>query len=117
MHNINQPTKGDIANYSYLLGLPGASSNQPCPLCWMTREITSNSSCKRGNLVKTLKNYDAFYQKGQPRLLADWETKEELRPINPQLQQLMIASDISRIDNLLIPGILHTKLRNEFYIL
>ena len=84
-------------------------------MCWMTRETKSHEDCKRGNVVKTLKNYDAFYQKGEPRLLSDWETKD-LRPINSQIQRLMIVSDIERIDHLLIPGILHAKLRIGFYI-
>lgn len=114
-HSRSQPNKGDCANINYLLALKGAASNEPCPLCWMKRETTQNPACKKENVVKTLKDYDAFYQRGEPRLLSDWETGE-LGQINPQLQQLMIASDIERVDHQVIPGFLHFKLRNGLNI-
>ena len=107
--------KGDIANFSYMLQLKGASSNQPCPMCKMTRQVVSDPACRKDNLVKSLKNYDEFYEKGEPRLLSDWDT-ETASPMNPVLQRLMIASGIDRIDEIMIPGILHNKLRQEFNI-
>ena len=105
-----QLIQGDIANQSYLLNLKGASSNQPCPYCKMTREISSNPLCQKGNLVKSLKNYDDFYEKGEPRLLSDSSLEN---PINPVIQQLMIVSRRERFDQIMIPGILHFKLRSE----
>ena len=77
----------------------------------MKRETTTNPACLEGNKVKKLADYDKFYQKGEPRLLSDWETGE-LGQINPQLQQLMIVSNIERVDHQVIPGFLHFKLRN-----
>ena len=107
--------KGDIANFNYLLGLKGASSNQPCPLCKMTRQVVTDQECRKDNKVKMLKNYDEFYQKGEPRLLSDWDT-ETSSQMNPVLRQLMIVSGIDKIDEILIPGSLHNKLRKEFHI-
>ena len=95
--------------------MKGASSNQPCPMCKMTRVQASDPACRKDNLVKSLQNYDEFYEKGEPRLLSDWDTETAL-PMNPVLQQLMIASGIDRIDEILIPGVLHNKLRKEFNI-
>ena len=81
----------------------------------MTRVQASDPACRKDNLVKSLQNYDEFYEKGEPRLLSDWDTETAL-PMNPVLQQLMIASGIDRIDEILIPGVLHNKLRKEFNI-
>ena len=69
----------------------------------------------KGNSVRTLKNYDDFYEKGEPRQLSDWENGNacDLRPINPILARLMIASDIQRIDEIIQPPILHFKLRQD----
>lgn len=79
-------------------------------MCKMTREITSNPLCLKGNLVKSLKNYDKFYEKGEPRTISDWDSE----PMNAVLKQLMIASKIDRIDQIMLPGILHFKLRKGF---
>ena len=98
---------------SYLLGLNGASSNSPCPWCKLDRQQTTNAACMKGNSVRTLKNYDEFFEVSEPRCLSDWSemNANDLKPINPVLRRLMIALDIERIDDLIQPGILHFKLR------
>ena len=60
--------------------------------------------------MKTLRNYDDFYTKGEPRTLSDWDQDNQM---NAVLNQLMIASGVERIDEILIPGHLHLKLRNR----
>ena len=63
--------------------------------------------------MRTLKNYDEFYEKAEPRQLSDWKTATDIRPINPVLARLMIALDIQRVDEILQLGLLHLKLRND----
>ena len=111
--------KGDIANFTYLLGLKGSSSNSPCPWCKMDRQQITNPKCLKGNSVRTLKDYDQFYEKGEPRQLSDWDDAagSDLRPLNPVLARLMIASDIQRVDEIIQPGILHFKLRKDLNFL
>ena len=98
---------------SHLLGLKGASSNSPCPWCKLDRQQTTDPACLKGNSVRTLKNYDEFYERAEPRRLSDWDdlNANDLKPINPVLRRLMIAMNIERIDDLIQPGILHFKLR------
>ena len=81
----------------------------------MERQQITHPECLKGNSVRTLKNYDEFYKKGEPRQLSDWnlETESSVRPINPVLARLMIASNIQRIDEIIQPGILHMKLRRD----
>ena len=63
------------------------------------------------NVVYSIKNYDSFYQKAEPRQLSDWESpKNQLNPINSVIGFLMSAAKIDRVDQLFIPGILHFKL-------
>ena len=95
-----------------MLGLLGPSSNAPCPWCKLDRQQATDPKCLKGNSVRTLKFYDAFYEKAEPRLLSDWddEKRGDLRPINSVLKRFMIASDIQRIDEFIRPGILHFKL-------
>ena len=102
-----------------MLGLKGASSKSPCPWCKLHRERITNPACLKGNSVQTLKDYDQFYEKGEPRQLSDWNTttSSDLRPINPVLVRLMIASDIQRIDEIIVVPCLHLKLRKDSKIL
>ena len=95
-----------------MLGMLGPSSNSPCPWCKLDRQQTTNAKCLKGNSVRTLLNYDEFYEKAEPRLLSDWddEKRADLRPINSVLKRFMIASGIERIDEFIQPGNLHFKL-------
>ena len=61
--------------------------------------------------MRNLQNYDEFYEKGEPRTLSDWTLEN---PMNAVIQQLMIVAGIERVDQLMIPGHLHLKLRKGF---
>ena len=74
----------------------------------MQRRTSIDPKCLKGNLVKNLTDYDSFFEKGEPRKLSDWNPEHQ---INAVLLQLMIATGVERIDEILVPGILHLKLR------
>ena len=61
--------------------------------------------------VQCLKDFDAFFEKGQPRRLDDWQSDRTLKPINSSLLHLMKEAGINRVDKILKPGLLHFKLR------
>ena len=77
---------------SYLLGLHGPSSNSPCPWCKLDRQQTTDPACLKGNSVRTLKNYDGFFEIAEPRCLSDWDdlNSNDLKPINPDTSPTLL---------------------------
>ena len=68
--------------------------------------------------VQSMKDFDSFFEKGEPRRIDDWKSDRTLKPINSSLFHLMKEAGIDRIDKVLKPALLHSKLRNvEFQLI
>ena len=71
----------------------------------MVRERTQTNSVQR------IKDYDAFFEKAEPRRLSDWQSDRSLKPMNSSLLHLLNEAGLDKVDDILKPGCLHTKLR------
>ena len=114
---------GDMKNLAILLGLQGASSQFPCPLCKISRKTKIDTSASKGDKTKnlpsdrnkTIVDYDGFYDerisREQRRKVTDWNDESlKLSPLNPAVKYILETSKLDYIDELFVVPALHLKL-------